>query len=160
MDDKKNIIKEFLRLVTTTFTCAVLATSLLGWLTENVVQEMITIFNIGQAGLSHQTIFQLILLSSINSSLALLIGRVFKNKMLLWQLIITMFVCLAATSILFVGFRWLPLASWASWLVFFASFIGLFVIISAILIIKIKIADKQYEKLLSDYKAKQQEENL
>ena len=157
MDEKKSITKEFLQLVTTVFTYAVLAMSILGWLIGDTAQEITTVFIIGNEGLSHQTIFALILFSAINSGLALLISRVFKNLMLLWQLIITMFVCLVTTGVLLISFRWLPLDSWTSWVEFAVGFVGLFIIASAILIIKTKLEDRRYEKLLSEYKVKQKE---
>jgi hypothetical protein len=155
MDEKKSITNEFMRYVTTTFTYTVLSVSMLGFFIGDTLQENTIMSAFGYEGLSHRTIFQLILLSVINSGLSLIIDRIFKKQMLLWRIIITMPICLVATGIMIAGFRWLPLDSWTPWIVLAAVFTGIYVLTSSILIIKTKLADKKYEKLLSDYKIKQ-----
>ena len=159
MNEKKSILKEFWRLVTITFTCTILIMSVIGWLFGDIAKEATTMFHLGSIGLPYQTIFQILTFTVINSGLSLFIGKVFKNLLLLWQLIITMFACLVASGIMVVVFRLIPPGSWASWLWFVASFVGLFIIIAAVMIIKTSLADREYEKLLTDYKAKQKKES-
>jgi hypothetical protein len=158
MDEKKSVFKEFFRLVTIAFTCAVLTMSLVGWFLGDDAREIAYIFALGSAGLPYQVIFALILFSAINSGLALLIPIIFKRLMVLWQLIITMFVCLVANGIIIAAFRWIPMDSLEAWLWFAGTFVGMFAIVATAMIIITKRADKQYEKQLSEYKAKQKNE--
>jgi hypothetical protein len=132
--------------------------SIVGWFVGDEARELATMFELGSTGLSYRIIFSVVLISIVNSFLALLIARVFNKLMFLWQLITTMFVCLAANSIVVATFRWIPTDSWQAWLWFAGSFVAMFTIISTVMIIQTKRADKQYEKQLSDYKAKQRKE--
>ena len=158
MGEKQSVLKEFLQLVAATFTCATLAMSIAGWFIGDAAEGTTAVFSLGNVGLSYQTIFQLFILAVINGGISLFISMIFKNRMLLWQLIVTMFACLVACGILAVIFRWIPLGSWEAWLWFAASFVGMFIIIAAAMVIRTTLADKKYEKLLSDYKTKQEQE--
>ena len=155
MDEKKSIFKEFLQLTCAAFTGAVLFMSVIGWFVGNLAEGTTTIFAMGDAGLAYQTIFQILAFSIINSGISLLFTLIFKNKMLLWALISTLFTCLAVSSIMVAVFGWIPFDSWEAWLWFFTSFVVIFSVIAVVLVVKTLLEDKKYEKLLSDYKAKQ-----
>ena len=158
MGEKQSVLKEFLQLVAATFTCATLAMSIAGWFFGDAAEGTTAVFDLGSAGLSYQTIFQLFIFAVINAGISLLVSMICKKLMLLWQLIVTMFACLVASGILAVIFRWIPLDSWEAWLWFAASFFGIFITIATVMVVRTTLADKQYEKLLSDYKTKQEQE--
>ena len=160
MDAKQSILKEFLQLMTAAFTCTVLVMSIIGWFAGDAAEGTTAIFNLGSAGLSYQIIFQIVIFSVMNSSLTLLISIILRKLMFLWQMIIIMFVCLITSGIFAATFRWIPLDSWAAWLWFVLSFVGMFIAIATALVIKTWLADKRYEKLLADYKDKQKKEIL
>ena len=158
MDDKKSVLIELWRLVTMAFACTTLAMSVIGYVVGDVAAGTSAMFSLGSAGLSNKTIFQIFIFALINSGTTLLVGWTFKNLMLLWKLIITMFACLLVSGVMVVLFSWIPPDSGASWLWFVTSFVGLFIITAAGMIIKTNLADRQYERLLTDYKAKQEKE--
>ena len=158
MEEQKSTLKEFLQLATAAFTGAVLIMSVVGWLAGGVTEETSAMFDLVDLGLSYLTIFQIFIFAIVNGGISLIVAMIFKNRMLLWQLIVTMFVCLVVSGIFAVGFRWIPLDSWEAWLWFVASFVGVFVIIAAAMIVRTTLTDRRYEKLLSNYKTKQEQE--
>ena len=155
MDNKKSILKAFLRLATITFACTVLAMSVAGWLAGDIMEGSPAVLIPIDAGLSHFTIFQILVFSLINSGLTVFLGIVLKKLMYMWQLITIMFACLVASAALAVAFQWLSFDSLGPWLQFAGSFAAVFIILAIIMVTKTRLKDKQYEKLLSDYKAKQ-----
>jgi magnesium-transporting ATPase (P-type) len=162
MDEKKSAVKEFFRLVTLSFTCGILIVSIVGTFFGDDAREIASMFELGSAGLQYHIIFSFVLLCMANSFLALLITHIFRKLLLLWQVIITMFVCLVANGIIIAAFRWIPLDSWRVWLSFVGTFVGIFTIFAIVMVVQTKRADKRYEKQLSEYKAKQKnmEENV
>jgi len=154
MHEKKSFLKEFVRLTALAFSSVVLTLSAIGWLFDDAAAML----HLGDAGLSYQTIFQIFLFSVTNSMLSLLIAKVFNNLMVLWQLIITMFACLTVSAIIVAVFGWMPMDSWRAWLWFIVTFVGAFTIVATAMVVKIRLADKHYEKLLTDYKVNQKKE--
>jgi len=160
MDEQKGIVKEFIRLATITFTCVILAKSIVGWLFGNEAEGVSAIFALGDAGLSYPVIFQIFILAAVNSLISVLITSsvFFKKIMMLWNMIATMFACLLASSILVISFNWIPRDSVSSWVWFIGSFLTIFVVISVLIVVKIKLEDSRYNDLLLDYKKRQIDE--
>jgi len=154
MNEKKSFLKEFVRLTAIAFSSVVLTLSAIGWFFDDAAAML----HLGDAGLSYQTIFQIFLFSVTNSVLSLVITKIFKNMMVLWQLIITMFACLTASGIIVAIFGWIPMDSWRAWLWFAITFAGAFTIVATAMVVRIRLADKHYEKLLTDYKVNQEKE--
>ena len=155
MEERKSVFKEFVQLSTAAFAGAVLIMSIIGRFVGDLVEGTTTMFSLGDAGLSYQTIFQILIFAIVNSGITVILGKILKYRLLLWNLITIMFACLLASAVLAGVFRWIPVDSLASWIWFVSTFVGMFVIVSAILVVRIRLADKKYEKLLADYKAKQ-----
>jgi len=157
MDEKKSIAKTFYNHLSTTFMFAILAMALTGLVTSDSV-EQVGLF-VTDAGLSFSGILQLLLWSSVISLLGMVLTSDiwFKKVMLLWRVVVLFFLGIA-TSIAFATiFQWIPTDSWRAW----AGFISFFVIgfgagLAAILV-KVKIKDRRYNKLLSEYKSKREE---
>jgi len=160
MDEQKNIVKEFIRLVTITFTCVILAKSVAGWFLGGEAEGVSALFDLGDTGLSYPIIFQIFIFAAINSLISILItsSAFFKKIMMLWNMIATMFACLLASSVLVIAFNWIPRDSVSSWFWFIGSFLTIFVVVSVFIVVKIKLEDSRYNDLLSDYKKRQIDE--
>lgn len=153
MNGKKNAAAEFISLGTKTFTGTVIFISLLGWLYGDYLDTSL-IFYLGSTGLSHLIILQVFIFSSVNTALSIFIERMLKSIMIVWQMIVIMFACLTASAVMAAGFGWILLESHTEWIAFTGSFIAIFITITSIMFIKMKITDKKYERLLSQYKEK------
>jgi len=145
MDEQKNIPEKFLQLTSMAFTFAIIANAIFR-----------RVFD-GDGGILFHVIFQILLLAVVNSGISLFVtnAKIFERLLTLWQLIINMFACLAATIPLVIVFRLIPLYSPAAWVTFITIFIASFIIVSAIIIIKIKLDEKRYNRQLSNYKENQ-----
>jgi len=145
MDERKKIPEKFLQLTSMAFTFAIIANALFGQVYG------------GDDGIAFHVIFQILLLSAVNSGISLFVtnAKFFERLLTLWQLIITMFACLAATTPLVIVFRLIPLYSPAAWVVFITIFVASFILVSAIIIIKIKLDEKRYNRQLLNYKENQ-----
>jgi len=154
MDEQRSIIKEFFRLTSMSFTIAILAMSLIGWIFGDTAQEASAAFQLGADGLPLQTIFGVLLLAALNSAISVFIttAKIFDKLMLLWKMIITMFSCLMASSIMVAALRWIQRDSLEAWLWFIISFVASFTIVATIMVVKIKLEEKKYNNLLSNYK--------
>jgi len=161
MDEQKSILKEFFRLLPITFTCTILSMSVAGWVSGGSVSEDFSTV-VGSTGLSYVAVFQILILAAINCSIASVLtsDKILKNLITLWRLIIIMFSCLIATSIMIIAFGFFPRDSWDAWLQFVIVFIAVFVIFSIVAIIKTKWDEKRYNNLLSEYKERQEEAKL
>lgn len=157
MNEQISTLKGFIRLVMTTFSCAILGMSAFGWILGDAAEETSAMFILGGQGLSFQTIFQLLLFSIINSAISVVVtnASVFKKQMLLWRMVAVMFSCLVANIIMVVSFSWIRRDSLEAWLWFIISFVIIFVTVAAFAIVKTLIEDRYYNHLLSDYKKRQ-----
>lgn len=158
MDEQKSIINEFFRLTAISFAFAILFMSAVGWIFGDTVQESTAAFELGGDGLPFATIFGVLLMAVINSSIAVFItsAKIFDKLLLLWKMIIIMFSCLTATGVLTVALRWIDRESWEAWLWFIVSFVVSFIIAAAIMAIKVILENRRYNDLLSDYKKEQE----
>ena len=145
MDDQKRVPEKFLQLTSMAFTFAIIAAAISRWIFD------------GDGGISFHVIFQILLLAAVNSGISLFVAnaKFFERMLTLWHMIITMFACLTATIPLVIVFRLIPLHSPAAWAAFIALFVISFIVVSAIIIIKIKLEEKRYNRQLSNYKENQ-----
>ena len=67
-----------------------------------------------------------------------------------------LFLGIAVTVAFAIIFRWLPSDAWEAWMGFVSFFAVSFGIGLAAMIVKTKIEDSRYNKLLSDYKSKRE----
>jgi len=165
MDDQneqRSAIKEFFRLVTATFTLSIIAMSISGLIFGERAREVTVIVSLAGEGISYIINVQLLAFSVVNSGISVFISsaKIFKNIMLMWQLVITLFLCLIASSIMISIFNWIRLDSWIEWLIFVTSFVVIFVVIAIIMIVKIRLENDHYNNLLSDYKNRQKKKEL
>ena len=164
--EEKNSVRDsarkyLLETITMVFATSLLGAAASGWIMSNFITDDLMwiggFFIIGAYGISYASIFQLFGLSVTLSILLLIfVSDIFLSKyMLVWRYMIFMGLALVSISLFVVVFRWFPPGTWQGW----ASLLGAFTLFSSMSMIptflKIKREDKEYEKALSDYKAKQ-----
>jgi len=155
MDEKKSIFSMICQYTLETFALSVIAVSISGWLTGDLVSVNEGLLRLGSEGLSFQSIAQLFAYSfTISIQIILLTTDIlFKQAMLLWRVVLLLFLGTATSVAFAIIFRWIPLDLWEAWVGFLAFFIAGFGGGLVFMIVKTKIKDKHYEKLLSDYKS-------
>jgi len=159
MDKKKTIAIMFCVTFLLTFSVAIIALSIAGWMLSNV-SDVWEVSIITGEGLRYESIAQFFLFALIFSVMStLLLGDIlFKETLLLWRLVI-LYVLTALLCVVFaLVFRWFPHDMAGAWF----SYLGLFTLGFGLgifgLIVKTMRVDLKYKKLLSDYKTKQSEE--
>ena len=162
MGNKKTIAIMFCVTFLLTFSVAIIALSIAGWLLSNVsnVSDVWEVSIMTVEGLRYESIAQFFLFALIFSVMStLLLGDIlFKETLLLWRLVI-LYVLTALLCVVFaLVFRWFPHDMAGAWF----SYLGLFTLGFGLgifgLIVKTMRVDLKYKKLLSDYKTKQSEE--
>jgi len=160
MDEKKSIISIFFAHLASTFMAAIIAVSIAGWVGGGNVFEGAGLLRLGNQGLAFSSIAQLFAWSIVLSAFITLLTSdvILKKTMLLWRVLLLLLLGILTSVAFAVIFRWFPLGSWEAWAGFLIPFAvgfggGLFLMVAAT-----KAADKQYEKLLSDYKSNQNKE--
>ena len=154
MSEQKSVVKQFFRLTMISFSIAILVMSLFGWMFGSTALETSAAFELGSYGLPHRTIFNVLLLAVVNSGISVFVAnyKVFTRIMLLWQLMVNMFSCLLVSSVMVAAFRWIERDALSAWLWFVLTFIGSFIFVAIIIVLKIRREDKKYNDLLSNYK--------
>lgn len=161
MDEQKSLSKEFFQNIIKTFAYSVIAISIVGLLIGDAAKEFSNLFSFGSEGLSYPALLQIFICSVVIGCLRtlLLSDLIFKKMMLLWRYVLLLLLTFISTGFLVVLFRWFPVDLWEAWVGFIIAVIACFVIAASCMIIKTKLEDIKYDRLLSNYKAKQNEES-
>ena len=159
MDDKKNIWIIFYENTKATFLPSILTFSFLGWLLGQIFGEHIFepfgVYILGGEGLAYKTIAQILALSIIlGALLTIFVSDTFFTKiMLLWRCVIFIFFSLVTLCLFVIIFQWFPVDRWEAWMFMSLFFILFFMLGTLPMFIKTRLADRRYEKLLSEYKS-------
>ena len=147
MEEQTTTVKSFLRLTFASFSVSLLGATVLGALGGYHTVG----FDLGLTaeGFSYHFVFQLITIAMANSAVSLLIDRLF--KMLLWQILVTLPACLVTTMSLLIAFNgWIGEPQ--TWVIFIVGFTVMYAVIAAGLLIKLRLENKRYERLLLKHK--------
>ncbi|MCL2353677.1 MAG: hypothetical protein FWC69_03510 [Defluviitaleaceae bacterium] len=160
MKEDKSILGLFLGHTITTFACTVIATTMIGWIFVNFSNSQIDLSILGSEGLAYAHIAQILGLSTVLGALITLLTSdiVLKQTMLLWRCALLLFLSLVACGLFVIIFRWFPLDLWQAWLSFLLSFVVFFILGIGSMLLKTKLEDKKYKKLLSSYKERSADE--
>lgn len=118
-----------------------------------------SLYQLGKAGIAYETIFQIVVVAMLITAFNMMIfsEQIFKNLMALWRSILL----LASIIIIIIGavliFRWFPANDPLPWIAFFISFGGCFALSAIIMLIKTRLENEKYEKLLTKYKEKNED---
>jgi len=160
MEEKKSIFSILWHQIVMTFSMAIILASIFGWILGDAAMEHGGFFHLGSAGLPFQSIAQMFGLSTVLSVLVILLmsDTLLKKVMLLWRVALLLFLCIVATAAFALIFRWIPLGAWDAWAAMLGTFTASFLIGFSTMFIKTKLDDRRYEKQLSNYKMKQNQE--
>ena len=153
-EKKKSIPAIIFDHASTTFTLAIIAMTITAWLGGDTIGLNTGIFALGGAGLPVQGIVQVFAFSIINGILSTLFLEeiLLKKVMLLWRIAILFTLNLAAAIVFVIVFEWFPREEWLAWIGFFGVFTGGFGVGFFGGLIKTKMDDRRYERLLRKYK--------
>lgn len=121
-----------------------------------------SLYRLGSAGLSLETLVQLLISSGVYAGLSTFFfsENHLKGVSVRWKIAITMLTTLLVTIGFIVCFKWLPLEGEGvllSWGGFIVSFLVCFFVAVALSTVKVKVETKKYDKLLKNYKEKRKE---
>ena len=153
---------ELLRGFAIFFTLAVFIMSTAGILIARYAphaREISTIFALGSAGFPYSTIYQLagcsLILAGFN--VLLLSDRFFTKMRFLLRYFLFFLAYLFTASIFSIIFKWFPLKNIPAWVGCVLSSNICFLFASGITLLKFKLQDKKYNRLLEKYKARHKE---
>lgn len=115
-----------------------------------------SLYQLGKAGIAYETIFQIMVVAMLItvSNMIIFSEHILKNLMALWRTILS----LASIIIIMIGavliFQWFPADDPLPWIAFCISFGGCFALSSIVMLIKTRVENEKYEKLLIKYKEK------
>ncbi len=160
MEEKGNFIFRFLNQVMITFSMDVLILIFLTALIGDEAKSMSTIYQLGSKGLASATIVQFLLSSvTIVSMRNLFLSEKLFTKLNTLRRTLLMLLAILLTHILYIIlFGWFPLDNYFAWISFLVLFTGGFALGLLIMLLKIKLDNRQYDKLLSQYKEMHEEE--
>ena len=151
----------FLQSIMETFAYSIIVLCVVGLAIGDVARDIYGLFSLGSAGISYQSIVQFFVCAATIGVLRVLLlsDMLFKKAMLLWRVVLLLLLTLVFTGFYIVIFRWFPIDMWRAWVGFAVSFTLCSTLTVLAMILRIRLTDKKYDKLLSDYKAKHIEES-
>jgi len=159
MKENENILRIFYQGLLEAFAITILITTLVGSSALSTISSSEGLFRLDE-GLAFEGIIQLFIWSCVISSLVTVLTSDiwFSKILLLWRVAVLMLLGVVVSIAFAIVFRWFPLDSWEAWSTFLIFFVVGFGTGLTALIIKTKIEDNRYNKLLSNYKSKQRED--
>lgn len=127
----------------------------------NKAKEVSTMFQLGSKGLALSTLLQFLLNAIIAISLKTIFfsDKLIKNMMALWRSVFLLASVLASTILFIIIFHWFQISNLFAWISFIICFAGCFTLCSLYMIIKNKLDNRKYNKLLSSYKDQHERSN-
>ena len=161
MDQPKNPVLSFLSQILFGFGFAIATISIIGFMLGNEARDVSTMYRLGGEGLPYGTMLQFFLCVATLQILRIVIfsKAIFKEMLLLWRAVLMIAAGMLTAGAFAVGFGWIPIDRGSAWLSFILSYGICTGVGTAIMLITTKRKDKQYNKLLSQYKEKQQKES-
>ncbi|MDF2952043.1 MAG: hypothetical protein K0S18_1626 [Anaerocolumna sp.] len=148
----------FLTEVLTIFSVTILFISIVGFICGEDAKQYSSLFQLGGEGIANKTVFQLLASSFIIAALKVFFfsDMVLKNKLVLWRTIWMLCAVVVVIICFVLIFKWFPINNLPAWIGFFLSFVGFFTVSTILMILKTKLEGKKYDRLLQEYKNKQE----
>lgn len=107
------------------------------------------------AGLPYPRLWQMLGLCAVISALQFTVfsGKVVKRARYSLRVAVFFPVLLGILCLFAWGFRWFPVEEPAAWGIFFGSFCGLFLLITGVFEVWLRLAGRKYDTLLGRYRA-------
>ena len=156
MYEKKKVLRILCENIGVTFVFTILMASIAGWIFSNYAVDFEGPFILGKHGLAYHGIAQFFLFAIVMGVLLTVFTSdiYLKKVMLLWRCVIMLFIALAVLLLFVIIFRWIPFGIWKAWAGLVISFVVFFTAGVTPFIIKTKLDNRRYEKLLSEYKSR------
>ena len=153
-------IVELLRTFSIIFTLSILIMQFTALLVAYYIpeaQELSTLFALKGAGLAYSTILQFALLSLIVAIFTVFIisYRFFVTMRFLMRSFLLFITSLFSVSFFSIIFKWFPIENLKIWVIFILWFIFLYTLSAGITMLKFKLKNKKFNKLLENYKTRQ-----
>jgi len=156
MNYNKHIVNDFIKQTLITFAAATMAIGAVGWLLGNEAKGAGGLFHLGHEGLSYHSLLQIFVYAFIVAVLKVLAfsDSLIKNMLMLWRIVLLLFLSFISAIVCAVTFHWFPIGDQSSWLQFLLSAGLCFAITIMLLIIKIRVQDRKYSRMLTAYQEK------
>ena len=155
--NEERFIIEVLRSFSVVFTITVLAMILAGFLISHFapeIQNISTLFAFSKIGFSYSSILQITGLSFFLSFFqVILLYRFFIKMKFLIRFIIFSIASIFTISIFSIFFKWFPVDNILAWILFLINIIICFIIGYILQLLKFKLGNRKYNKLLDNYNA-------
>jgi hypothetical protein len=160
MEEKGNIVFRILNQILITFSIDILILMVLATLIGDGARSMSTIYQLGSKGLASATIVQFLLSSVTIVALRnfFLSEKLFKKLKTLQRTILMVIGILLTHIVYIILFGWFALDNYLAWISFLVLFAGGFTLGVLLMLLKIKLDNRQYDELLSQYKEMHEEE--
>jgi len=157
--NEKPFIAELAINFTIIFTMSILAMTAAGLFVMRYVpeaQDTSSLFVSGMAGLPYSSILQIAGLSVILSVFSVLItsDRFLIKMRFLLRFFLFLLAAFFTISIFAIIFKWIPVDNSLAWISFIISIVICFAISSGITLLRFKLQNKKYNRLLEAYKAR------
>lgn len=156
MDENKSLISIFINQVLVVFSMSIIAISIVGWFMGDINKGVEGLLSLGSHGLSYASLMQMLIFSIVQGVFTVIISSnlFIKKMMLLWRVAL-IFVASVISAVAFaILFHWFPTENSEAWKWFIISMTICFIIAFVFTLIKLKLENKKYNKLLSNYKIK------
>jgi len=156
MDENKSLIITFLNQVLTTFGISIIAISIVGWSMGDVTKGIEGLLSMGRDGLSYVSLLQVLIFSITQGIFRIITGSdlFIKKMMLLWRVTLMFLLSIISAIILSILFHWFPTESFEAWMGFIISMTACFAFGLIFMLVILKLENKKYDELLSNYKIK------
>lgn len=159
MSDKILSKYKFAAQVMIIFAVEILVIAIAGALWGEESMDFSNLYQLGGKGIANTTILQLFMCSivlNLVQSISMS-AKIFQNVMMLWRTGIMVVLSVLVILIFVICFGWFPLDFWPAWVGFFISFGLCFLGSTILMVIKTKLEQKKYDRLLKVYKEKKKE---
>ncbi|NLY20359.1 MAG: DUF3021 domain-containing protein [Tissierellia bacterium] len=153
MKDGKIKIMKILNQILIDFVIVVLVLMVVGPIVGNDAKEISTLFSLGSVGIEYITLFQALLIAVVSTLLSELLTSdlIFKNMLLLWKTVITLFIVGISAGSMSALFGWLPKDDFKIWIMYIVCFL-ICATISILVVMKNKKDEKDLNDKLDEYK--------
>ena len=155
MEKEKKVFNNIFTQTFANFGICILVVSTVAYIMGETQQVQGGMMRLAGEGLSYTSILQLLLYAWAITGISYVAMKISMQKQILviWRFIIEFFVIVTTTILFAVLFKWFPIDNLQAWISFIISFSVCMTLTFVVIIVKIKLDDKRYQKQLAEYKA-------
>jgi len=158
MDIGRNIFNNFIGNVMSNFGIVVFVTSTVAFLVGEEAREEVGMMSLAGIGMAYVSILQLFLYTLLVTTIAYIFSFMVKKMLIIWRFAIQLCLIIIFTILFAVLFRWFPINDSIAWISFLVSFTVCMTISMLLVLLKLKLDNKKYQRQLYEYKINQKKE--